>query len=1240
MKHKLLIIAIQFVVFSSVYAQNVNGLLFDATNTATRDASAAFEINANTNTPGSPLYGGLLLPRVALTGTTDAATISGAEAASLLVYNTATVSDVTPGFYYWNGSSWLRIISGNGSFPTGSGTPNYLARWITSSTLGIGASYDDGTNLGVGTTAPGWKLDVNGNARIGANAGQNALGALAVSAGQGSATTYRDIDLHGSWAGGEGHAITASHATGAGNIVGQIVFEHNSPGSRIKFGRLYHSGDQATYPMELVSNGSNAILRMNTDAYTYYGPNSTWGAYLQVGGNGRVTTSASVAATNGNLHLDAADGGFATYINYYSANPTYINVNAGNVGIGNAAPGYKLDVTGNTRTTGKFFGHLNVDDTRSVNTVPTGYNNEVAFDFKERSVLNSAPGSGTFGGLMTMAPWGDNSGDASHQLLFNEGGIYWRQGQPDAATWDSWTQVLTTAPGGGGTPNYLARWITANQLGIGVAYDDGTNVGIGITSPQKRLDVLSNVNDFVTVGANTFGVGQWTGIHFGYRENNSSYRKSAIVFERTDNSGGGGNAAGKIHILNGPAAGAGSATLADSRLTIGENGNVGIGETAPAAKLEIEGISANWNESTPGLGLGSVHLDPGSGSDHFGSAITWGASDASNGDNAQAGIYVRSDGSYGTKFYFATTDNYGLGSRTRMYIGADGNVGVNNTVPAFKLDVQQDITMSGDINPGTSQFSVGGTSTVGKRMLLGYDTNGNGFGFIKAGNYGVAWTPLSLQPNGGNVGVGTTSPAKKFDVQGAAAVGSNYITGALLDVGNTTVDYPGNSGWTGSWNSNILLSGLDNTSITFHDAGVSVGALNYKANQFSFDGAGSWGPASVGINTRTPQGKLDVTGDIFGVNEYSFQGCAESIKDWEYSGLNTNPTCNGAGDDSWYIDVPGTSNWGRGILSRRRFSRTPGLTLEYEAYLNDAFGYGYVHWMVGFVDGNSTTYNYCQNPSNLMYHDNIYLSAYENCTGQGSDYSVDTRNGWYKFKIVLKGAGADYYIFHSGAWRLVKSTTTNSNKYVRVHVTGHNSRIYFRNMKIYQGDLNATASGPFTASYSTGSTSSNQSVYFSSGGDVVSNTSPTVFMSGPGSILLVANLTATATSVTYNSAPNYSGGANIAGTASFRVELQRSINGGGWVTVMSGSDNVGLQTADMYRVMGAYYGWIAAGPNSSGVYGDRFSFPGNVSINYIENATIAGTYAYRLVFVPLGYNRNGGYYEIWDRSLNAVPIRQ
>jgi hypothetical protein len=57
---------------------------------------------------------GLLIPNVELTGSTDASTIT-TPAVSLLVYNTATVSNVTPGYYYNSGSGsspvWTRLVT-------------------------------------------------------------------------------------------------------------------------------------------------------------------------------------------------------------------------------------------------------------------------------------------------------------------------------------------------------------------------------------------------------------------------------------------------------------------------------------------------------------------------------------------------------------------------------------------------------------------------------------------------------------------------------------------------------------------------------------------------------------------------------------------------------------------------------------------------------------------------------------------------------------------------------------------------------------------------------------------------------------------------------------------------------------------------------------------------------------------------------------------------------------------------
>ena len=53
---------------------------------------------------------GILVPRIALVNTTTATVVT--PTTSEIVYNTATINDVTPGFYYWNGTIWVRILTG------------------------------------------------------------------------------------------------------------------------------------------------------------------------------------------------------------------------------------------------------------------------------------------------------------------------------------------------------------------------------------------------------------------------------------------------------------------------------------------------------------------------------------------------------------------------------------------------------------------------------------------------------------------------------------------------------------------------------------------------------------------------------------------------------------------------------------------------------------------------------------------------------------------------------------------------------------------------------------------------------------------------------------------------------------------------------------------------------------------------------------------------------------------------
>ncbi len=93
-------------------------------------SDALLEIgNATTTTKG------LILPRVDLTGTANTNPLS-AHIEGMVVFNKATAGDVTPGFYYNDGSAWIRISSGTQSND-----------WTTTGNSGTNA----GTNF-LGTT--------------------------------------------------------------------------------------------------------------------------------------------------------------------------------------------------------------------------------------------------------------------------------------------------------------------------------------------------------------------------------------------------------------------------------------------------------------------------------------------------------------------------------------------------------------------------------------------------------------------------------------------------------------------------------------------------------------------------------------------------------------------------------------------------------------------------------------------------------------------------------------------------------------------------------------------------------------------------------------------------------------------------------------------------------------------------------------------------------------------------------
>jgi hypothetical protein len=130
--------------------------------------------------------------------------------------------------------------------------------------------------------------------------------------------------------------------------------KHFASDGRI-YGTVFYDSNDTGYHSDLTSTADNAQRQRGG---TLYGPNPSWGAYLYVGTNGRVGTTATVAVTNGNLHLDAQDG-FDIYLNHYNGRWTRTN------GLyDNQNTGYYLDPDSVSRLS-----TVNADTLRSYNNI-------------------------------------------------------------------------------------------------------------------------------------------------------------------------------------------------------------------------------------------------------------------------------------------------------------------------------------------------------------------------------------------------------------------------------------------------------------------------------------------------------------------------------------------------------------------------------------------------------------------------------------------------------------------------------------------------------------------------------------------------------------------------------------------------------------------------------------------------------------------------------------------------------
>ena len=231
-------------------------------------------------------------------------------------------------------------------------------------------------------------------------------------------------------------------------------------------------------------------IPISGNGYHLYGPNTDWGAFLQVGGNGRITGHAGIFATNGNLHLDSKDGSFATYINWYSKTSTLLNGQGGNVGIGTPYPLTKLDVRSpggtNINWIAGVFGSVNATD-----RVVLGNYDGIASIGAHNSELNSWSNlSINFGGGNV----GIGTRNPNSKLHIYDNSSYSEIFLGEQASTDK-TGIVKYVQGNGLGTGILQLGNWGDNLGsAGVSIKKGGNVGIGTINPDSKLSVNGNIH--------------------------------------------------------------------------------------------------------------------------------------------------------------------------------------------------------------------------------------------------------------------------------------------------------------------------------------------------------------------------------------------------------------------------------------------------------------------------------------------------------------------------------------------------------------------------------------------------------------------------------------------------------------------------------------------------------------------------------------------------------------------------
>jgi len=384
----------------------------------------------------------------------------------------------------------------------------------------------------------------------------------------------------------------------------------------------------------------------------------------------------------------------------------------------------------------------------------------------------------------------------------------------------------------------------------------GSNVGIGTTSPSSKLHVVGEARVYTGSSLGYWGVD--TGNSYVYLGTNTSnyslsFQTSGSEKMRIDSSGGvsitpttstsffygadgtnsyinfeTNNIDATVQLYAGYSSGGffsigtknSVGTLAEKMRVTGD-GNVGIGTTSPAKKLDIRtdnGVLIKGASGTTNAGLSFL---PASGGREY----------AFSND--------------GSSFYIKDIS----ADITRMYFHYNGNIGIGLTNPSEKLDVNGRIkwvtATGGDIYlfAGSKYYLDGGSNTY----IIGESPDGDNIGFVTGGS-----TAMTIDENQ-RVGIGTTSPSYKLHVSGTGGTRMS-ITNTDTNWAALQIQATGNQAdyifFKDDTEERARIAALDSNDLVFYNTDSAT-------ERMRIDSSGN-----LGIGTTTPYARLNSYGAI------------------------------------------------------------------------------------------------------------------------------------------------------------------------------------------------------------------------------------------------------------------------------------------------------------------------------------------------------------------------------------------